>query len=122
MPLYEPPANSELDVLLGQTLIQVCIGKYQLRLNFTGSLSIAVESSLTVLPASTSGNSSWEPGNPFAVVGIFDLIDREVSACTFLDDGGLQLKFGESDEVRIGVSEGFESYAISGEQGDIFIV
>lgn len=46
--MYGPPANTELTSFRGRELIQVCIGAHDLILNFVGSVSVTVLSSIAL--------------------------------------------------------------------------
>lgn len=101
--------KSSLDHYLGKELIQVCIGKYQLILNFENDISISVESKMLF------NEHIWIPDSsslPYDLLIGFTITSIKISEVEELEI------ISKDSSIRIlKNAEGFESYQISTPNG-----
>ena len=102
---------SDLSFLEGKEIIQICIGKYQIILNFTDDISIDIECEFSVLLNQEKyvWVSDTKDEIPFGsligiVVNSFDLDIQNNLVLTFSDDVLIEIIASSND--------GFESYQV----------
>lgn len=117
--MYGIPKGTDLSFLVGRTLIQVCIGTHDLVLNFDGSVSITVTSSIAYAgPGGEHRKSEDFAGAAPAVLG---LLSRTVVSYRYDDAGTLMLVFEDGTTLALyDDSSNYESYVIR--NGDRVVV
>lgn len=109
--MYGLPKNFDIDFLLGQTLVQICFGLHDLRLNFDKSAAIHIESSVTINLPSVGifhENSMPEASHRLAVI-----LDRQVVEAKAEEGGCLSILFSGNILLKVHDSNcGSESYRI----------
>jgi Family of unknown function (DUF6188) len=118
--MYGLPSDPAVDVLKGQTLIQICFGENDLFLNFSGNLSFGIYSSIglgvnadRVIKSSDFVKLSQE---------LLRLLSVLVSDVTWAKDGRISITFETGYVVELyDDSEQFESYTIKRPDGVVIV-
>ncbi len=113
------PPDTNLDFLIGQTLLQVCIGENEVILNFYGSISITIFCDFDIQAATGKAEAFEDPRT--AASALVQLISEDVvkisnqnnGTITLWFTGGKMLAFHDTHEM-------YESYVI--QNGDDFYV
>ncbi|MBX9772197.1 MAG: hypothetical protein K2X29_12545 [Candidatus Obscuribacterales bacterium] len=122
MSLYELPPESELDFFIGEHLIQIGMGQYNIILRFSWGIDVTVEVSLTVRLLDGT-EQQWIPDSPFVANALFDFIGKPVASVSVLEENRLQLNFDGLGSLTIGTSDdGVESYTINPPENVVIIV
>jgi hypothetical protein len=128
--MYELDANLNLDFLVGLTLIQVCVGEYQLQLRFHPDVNVSIEESVSF--NTPSSKSSWgiedhwtrfpEGGDMKGIVDLLGFLGKTTTAFHRVGKSGLSLAFDDGFRLELyGENERYESYQI-GHSGGLIIV
>jgi hypothetical protein len=105
------PEGTDLTFLLNRELIQVCVGLYQVILNFDGKVSISIEGDFI---AELKGRTAKRGKKlPMSASVLLDLLGQRVEEVQGSADGTLSLKLGHAATITIFDSNReFESYQI----------
>ncbi|MEX0703103.1 MAG: DUF6188 family protein [Planctomycetales bacterium] len=108
-----------LPCLVGQELIQVCIGANELILNFDGNVRVTIETEIE--HRTPEGVASCLTNPRAAAPFMVGLLESRIRAASVIPPGTVVLKFSNGEEVEISDSnEHYESYQIV--NGDDWIV
>jgi len=117
--MYGLDKTVDLAFLVGKQLTQVCIGLYQLILNFEDGISISVEG---VFEYDGTTGSAGDGGPHHAACSLLDAIGKEPEEVQVIDGGTLVLKFRNGGDLRlVDSNEATESYQIVGPNSDIVV-
>ena len=117
--MYGLDKGTDLAFLLGRTLIQVCVGLYQVILNFDGDVTISIEGRFEHEPPSETRHRG---GVPEAAKSLVDLLGKEIRGVEVGDGGTLQIWFSGGDLLSLLDSNATaESYQIQGPSEDIIV-
>ena len=109
--MYGLPSHTQLDFLVGQTLVQICFGLHDLRLNFDKEAAIHIESEVTI--QRPSGEVLHEVNMPFASQRLAELLDQQITQVSASKGGCLELEFSGNFRLKIHDSnKHHESYRI----------
>ncbi len=113
------PPDTNLDFLLSQTLLQVCIGENEVILNFDGSTSITIECDFHIRGAKGKEEAFEDPRT--AASALVQLISEKVVKFANQSNGTLTLWFTGGKMLALhDTYEMYESYVI--QNGDDFYV
>jgi hypothetical protein len=118
--MYRLPSDPAIDVLKGQTLIQVCFGENDLFLNFSGNISFGIYSSVGLGTNADRVVKSCD----FAGVSqdLLRLLSVLVSNVNWAKDGRISITFETGYVVELyDDSEQFESYTIKKPDGVVVV-
>jgi hypothetical protein len=117
--MYPLGKDVDLSFFLGAQLLQVCVGKNELILNFDRSIRVTVLSDFIVTAPAGRSTAYGDPikGAP----SVLPLLHDRIEAARATDDGGLRLRFQSGSEVEIrDTSAQHESFWIS--NGDRLLI
>lgn len=110
---------TDLRVLVGKDLVQLCIGQYQIIMRFQPDVSISFETAVMAEPTG-GGRATWTPP-PAAGVSLTPFLGRKVESTEIDGAGNLVLTF-EGGTVRIQRDDsGYESYQVAGPGLEVFM-
>lgn len=118
--MYGVPPDFDPGTLVGEELLQICVGQSDLILNFEPPASILVTSSIAYAPP---GGASAEIGS-LAEAGriLVALLGEKIVSASVILERTLRLEFGTGARVEIrDDSDRFESFTIR-RGGDLIIV
>ncbi len=109
--MSKQPAT-DLRVLLGKDLIQLCVSPHQVIMHFHPDVSVSFETAVLV-ESPEGGPATWTPP-PDAGAALFAFLNGRVESAAIDGAGDLVLAF-EGGTVRIQKDDsGYESYQIAG--------
>jgi hypothetical protein len=109
--MYGLPSDPEIDVLKGQSLIQVCFGENDLFLNFSGNISVGTYSCIGL----GSNGEDIAKISDFAKSSqtLLQLLSVSVSGVSWTKEGAISITFETGRIVEFyDDSQQFESYTI----------
>lgn len=110
--MYGLPKDLDLSFLRGVELLQVCIGAYQIILNFNNDVSIAIEGDYRV--SVIDGDDRLFEDTRDSAGALVKFISDSISEVHGLPDGTLRLVFAANGEIELyDSSEHYESYQIT---------
>lgn len=98
------------EILAGHALMQICVGEYQVVMNFDGDVSVAVETELS------TPSADWRRGlaPPDAGSRLIPFLGRSVAKAS-IEEGDLVIEFERGGSVKVRVADdGYESCQIHG--------
>ena len=114
------PVGVDLSFFHGQRLIQLCIGKHELQLNFDEGVTISVESVIGLAKAQHAETRCEDLTQ--AVPLLTGLLNLAIASATGTSEGTLQLEFEDGRRLSIYDSgRQYESYTIK-HRGQIIVV
>lgn len=117
--MYGLPDNFALDSFREATLIQVCLGQYQVQLRFDQNRGVSIETRYTVHDASGEQQEFVDVTDGAAALAA--LLGSRIDRATGTTDGTLTLMFVTGAKVIVyDDSDQYESYQIN--DGDRLIV
>jgi hypothetical protein len=109
--MHKLPSNVDLKFLLDATLLQVCVGAYEVILNFDDDISITVESSFVL--GAVGGDRERFDQFPTAAQALAGLLHMRVTQVKYKTDSNLYLQFSDGFEVEVdGGDPAYECYLI----------
>lgn len=115
--MYDLDKNTDTTPLIGKVLIQICVGLYQLIMNFDNDLTISVESQLIYR---YDGNEVIIDSYPEKCHCLMTLIGKKIQNAAIRDKQSLVLVFNGKEELEvIDSNEEFESFQVTGQDIDI---
>ena len=118
--MYGLDKNQKLSFLESKELQQVCIGQYQVVLNFTDQISIAMECEYEI--ESNDQKERGESRIPESAKSLLKLVGSGILNASNLGMGCLQIEFARGIILRIYDSnENAESYEIISPEGSIIV-
>jgi hypothetical protein len=117
--MYGIDKNLDLGFLIGKNLLQICVGSFQVILNFDANVSISIESTFDC----GSEEKSKRAGNlPEAAPSLFHLLGKHIKEVNVESEGTLALTFSDDTIVRIYDSNSAsESYQINGLKDNVIV-
>jgi hypothetical protein len=118
-PMYGLKKNEDISFLVSATLVQICIGRNDLILNFDNGAKITILSDFSV----SSDGQPYTRFNDFLVgsPALLFLLSEVIAEASATSDGGLRIIFDSSARFEIfDTSNEYESFYIS--YKDKFIV
>ena len=112
--------ETDLAFFIEKELLQVCVGLYQVILNFSDEVDIKIES----LFNHKNSNESLTKENilPGSAISLLRLLGCTVSESSNIGNGTLELKFSNGDLLHIFDSDtGYESYQINSPDSKIIV-
>lgn len=104
------PTKSDLDFLIGNEVLQVCIGANELIINFQGETSITVTA---VILFSVAGVESQIESNSECANLITKFIQKIIKNIDIDEQGGLEIIFDGNDSFKILKNNNiYESYTV----------
>ncbi|HEV7281566.1 MAG TPA: hypothetical protein VGN57_15300 [Pirellulaceae bacterium] len=117
--MYGVPQDVEWSFLVDRELEQVCIGLYDLILNFHNGVSISVTSSCTTRIAGSA--AAWSAGATQGAEGVLLLLRRKATSVS-TTDRSLTLKFEGGDSwTAYDNDERYESFTVTSPNGLIVV-
>lgn len=118
--MYRLQSDPKIDVLKGETLIQVCFGENDLILNFSGDISIGTYSCIGIAldeqPARRYEDFSAISGD------LLKLLSKEVASVSWTKEGTISITFSSGGVVEFyDDSQQFESYTITKPNGLVVV-
>lgn len=109
--MYNLPTELDLSFLVGLLLTQICVGQYQVILNFHEDVSISIEHSFTVV--SEQKREIWLPQDVSSAASALKLLGMTTTSIERLPENGICLGFDGSFHMEIsGDSDRYEAYQI----------
>jgi hypothetical protein len=107
-------------VLVDQTLLQVCIGKYQVALRFDDAIVISIECDFELVSLATTNRA---PTDRYAnAAALLSLVDTKITSVATEGGTTLVLRFSNDQVLKIHDSnEGYESFQIHGPGIEIIV-
>jgi Family of unknown function (DUF6188) len=117
--MYGLPKDIDLKFFEQQELLQICVGRREVILNFASALTLTVQSRFAC-----SGVNQPNPTElPLSASGLLPLIGAHVVAAEGTSDGTLKLKFSNGDDLVVYDDDpNYESYVITRNGETIVIV
>lgn len=113
--MYRLSDTTDFEFLLGQEVVQVCVGKFQTVVNFDGGATLTIEGSCML------GNDRYGPGVE-AGRQLITLLGRMVASVSALEQQHLEVAFGDGTVVTVlGEDDNFESFTLAGPHGLIVV-
>ncbi len=110
--MYGLSKTTNVTFLIGNTLSQICVGLFQLILNFEGDVSISVEG---IFEYGRAGSMPQSGPMPQSACLLIDLLGKEIGGIEILDHGTLAIHFSNGTELTLHDSNANgESYQIVG--------
>jgi len=110
-------ATALAELLIGHSLVQVCVGVGDAQLNFTGGFGITLESPIGVGPA---GESEAAPYTLEGLALLLPLLNGDVTDVDISEGGHLSLTVGVTTlQCRSG--SGFEAWNYRGPSGEMVV-
>ena len=97
--MYGLSADEDLSFLIDRELIQVCVGKFQVILNFDHQTSINIECEFSCRGADDHG--PCEENRNVNITGLFGILGHRVVGLTNKGDGDLEIKFSDGSLIAI---------------------
>ena len=109
--MYGIDKKLDLTFLIGKMLTQICVGQFQIILNFDNEVSISIEGTFEHI----SGEIVTKYlGISDVSQSLFNLIQQKIEVVNVLEDGTLRLTFTDSTMIKLHDSNpDTESYQIS---------
>ena len=118
--MYGIDETTNLEFLVGQELCQVCIGQFQLILNFTGGASISVESSVEHIHGSVA--HIWAIEGEKQVHSLIGSLGIAIESIRIVDGNCLELRLSDESVLRIlDSNDEAESFLIQGGDQEIVV-
>lgn len=118
--MYGLPPDQDFGFLIGVTLTQICIGRHEIILNFSGDVSITVEGDLEIEP--TLATRHRYDDSRVAGAKLSPLVALSVENARRIQPGDLELTFSNGWAVNIcDSSSHYESYQIR-HGSDLFVI
>jgi hypothetical protein len=118
--MHGVPTNLDLAFLHGATLIQVCLGQYQVQFRFHPAGSISVEGGWELLESAGTRIDGSHDGPERPPYQLHRLLGRQVAASEVAAPKWFALRFDGGEVLRIfDDSEQYESFSI--QPGNIFV-
>lgn len=119
--MYGMKDSTNLDFMVGKVLDQVCFGLASVNLNFSGQVSVSIESEYEVF-VNHDGASSISSEQKTDRKSLLRLIGCDVCSVEKIGDGGVSISFSNGIKLCIYDShDSFESYSISSPGGTIVV-
>ncbi len=117
--MYGLDKNLDLGFLIGKNLLQICVGSFQVILNFDANVSISIESTFDC----GSEDKSKRTGNLLETApSLFHLLGKHIKEIKIEDEGTLVLTFSDGTIVRLYDSNAAtESYQINSLKGSVIV-
>jgi hypothetical protein len=117
--MYRLRKDVDLSFLFGAQLLQVCVGKNELMLNFDRDVRVTILSDIVVTPPRGAPVTYRDTAG--GATALLPLLHDSITGATATDAGGLQLSFQTGATVELlDTSSQFESFWLS--DGDHKIV
>ncbi|HYV49931.1 MAG TPA: DUF6188 family protein [Myxococcaceae bacterium] len=118
--MYRLGKDVDLSFFYGAQLLQVCVGKNELILNFDRGVRVTILSDFVVkVPA---GNPVPFRGPAQGAPSVLPLLHDWIEAARATDDGGLHLRFRSGSEVEIlDTSTQYESFWIANRERKLIV-
>lgn len=108
--MYGLTGTIDLSFLVGETVMQVCLGRYQTQVRMDDA-TIAIECKHTLVTA--DGETVWNR-SAFPSEGLSRLLGQTVSKVSVLDERTLELTFSAGDRLSlVDDSDQYESFQIA---------
>jgi hypothetical protein len=118
--MYGLDQSVNLDFLIGRELLLVCVGKYQVILNFHEDTSITLACDCQVIPPLTDRVPA---ASLPAVINVLSLLGAKITSAKNIGNGDLALGFSEGVTLMIYDSdEHYESYDITDKNHHIIVL
>lgn len=117
--MYGLDKATDLTFLVGKGLVQICVGLFQLILNFDDGVSISIEGEVEHIPVAKPPQSG-----SLQRVGccLGDLLGKKIRGFEINDGGMLELTFSDGNTLRLYDSNpDAESYQITGPARNIVV-
>lgn len=109
--MYRLSTSEDLSFFIGLDLLQVCVGKNELILNFDGGVRLTVLSEFAVCPVGGEWERFDDPVDGSRAV--LRLLQDSVSGAEATEDGGLRIRFASGASMRVfDTSDAYESFLI----------
>ena len=110
--MYGLSKDEDLSFLIGRELQQVCVGNFQVILNFDNQTSINIECEFSV--RGTAEHGPCEENRNINISKLFGVLGHRVVGLTNKGDGDLEIKFSDGSLIAIlDADANIESYTIS---------
>lgn len=118
--MYGLSATEDLSFFVGVDLLQVCVGKNEVILNFDRGVRVTVLSDLAVTNASGRSDRYDDPIE--AAKALLDLLHDSVKNAQATGEGGLRIDFASGRAVEVfDTSLQYESFSISAGKKEIVV-
>jgi hypothetical protein len=124
--MYEIPSNVDWSFLVGKEVVQLCIGSYDIQLNFHGDFNISMfvdQPTKSFHHTTTHTNTCTVGGVPGGAITLISLLGATVQRVVVENSRILALYFSNHEELRLyETGDGYESFTISGPNVRLIVV
>lgn len=119
--MYSIPSNIDFNFMYRRELLQICVSKYNLILNFDDNLQVSMECSFAIVESSLSDLKTYQTES--SITELISLLGFEILGVNYDGNGNLALHFSNGTSLEIYNSNGsdFESYQISYRDKNIIV-
>ncbi len=108
--MYGLKSNSDFSQLIGSTILQICIGTFQIQFNIDNDISICAENEVSL--QCDLGDCVWQSGDSTIANSFTRLIDKQIIKYEILNESNLILYFSNGDKLELKDCSSHEAYTI----------